>query len=176
MTAGVLHVLVPRGVDDPLRPSGGNTYDRRVCAALRDLGWLVEVGEVEGGWPWTAGVGRGGLRRALDGIPDGSVVLVDGLLASRLPEVVVPAGARLRVVLLVHLPVGCRRRAGPARGAAGGRGRRVGRHDERLVPGTGWCRSTTSRRPTCTWRAPASTLPASPRARPTGPTSSASGR
>ena len=53
MTAGVLHVLVPRGVDDPLRPSGGNTYDRRVCAALRDLGRQVEVGEVEGGWPWT---------------------------------------------------------------------------------------------------------------------------
>ena len=39
-------MLVPRGVDDPLRPSGGNTYDRRVCAALRDLGWQVEVGEV----------------------------------------------------------------------------------------------------------------------------------
>ena len=106
MTAGVLHVLVPQGVDDPLRPSGGNTYDRRVCAALRDLGWQVEVGEVEGGWPWTSGAGRGGLQRALDGIPDGSVVLVDGLLASRLPDVVVPAGARLRVVLLLHLPVG----------------------------------------------------------------------
>ncbi len=106
MTSGVLHVLVPRGVGDPLRPSGGNTYDVRVCAALRDLGWQVEVGEVEGGWPWTSGVGRGGLRRALAGIPDGSVVLVDGLLASRLPEVVVPAGGRLRVVLLVHLPVG----------------------------------------------------------------------
>ena len=106
MTAGVLHVLVPRGVDDPLRPSGGNTYDRRVCAALRDLGREVEVGEVDGGWPWAADVGRSGLQRALDGIPDGSVVLVDGLLASRLPEVLVPAGARLRVVLLVHLPVG----------------------------------------------------------------------
>lgn len=103
---GVLHVLVPRGVDDPRRPSGGNTYDRRVCAALRDLGWQVEVREVEGGWPWSSAVGRRGLLRALDGTPDGSVVLVDGLLASRLPEVVVPAGARLRVVLLVHLPVG----------------------------------------------------------------------
>ena len=58
MTAGVLHVLVPQGVDDPLRPSGGNTYDRRVCAALRDLGWRSTSVEVDGGWPWTAGAGR----------------------------------------------------------------------------------------------------------------------
>ena len=106
MTAGELHVVVPRGVDDPRRPSGGNTYDRRVCAALRDLGWQVEVHQVEGGWPWTPRLGRRGLRRALGRIPEASVVLVDGLLASRLPEVMVAAGARLRVVLLVHLPAG----------------------------------------------------------------------
>lgn len=106
MTAGELHVVVPRGVDDRRRPSGGNTYDRRVCAGLRDLGWRVVVHEVEGGWPWTPRLGRRGLRRVLGRIPEGSVVLVDGLLASRLPEVMVAAGARLRVVLLVHLPVG----------------------------------------------------------------------
>jgi glycosyltransferase involved in cell wall biosynthesis len=106
VTAARVHVLVPGGIDDPRRPSGGNTYDRRVCLALADLGWQVEVHEVEGGWPWTAALGGDGLRRALAGIPEGSVVLVDGLLASRLPEVLVPAGARLRVVLLVHLPAG----------------------------------------------------------------------
>ena len=71
VTAGVLHVVVPAGIDDPLRPSGGNTYDRRVCAALRELGWEVEVVEVEGGWPWSADVGRGRLERALRGLPDG---------------------------------------------------------------------------------------------------------
>ena len=27
-----VHVIVPEGIDDPARPSGGNTYDRRVCA------------------------------------------------------------------------------------------------------------------------------------------------
>ena len=106
MTAGRLHVVVPGGIDDPLRPSGGNTYDRRICAALRDLGWQVEVHEVEGGWPWSPERGRSGLQQALDLLPDGSVVLVDGLLASSLPEVMVPAGHRLDVVLLVHLPVG----------------------------------------------------------------------
>jgi len=106
VTAGRLHVVVPGGIDDPLRPSGGNTYDRRICAALLDLGWQVEVHEVEGGWPWSPERGRSGLQQALDLLPDGSVVLVDGLLASSLPEVMVPAGHRLDVVLLVHLPVG----------------------------------------------------------------------
>ena len=29
-----VHVVVPEGIDDPARPSGGNTYDRRVCRGL----------------------------------------------------------------------------------------------------------------------------------------------
>ena len=29
-----VHVVVPDGIDDPRRPSGGNVYDRRVCAGL----------------------------------------------------------------------------------------------------------------------------------------------
>jgi glycosyltransferase involved in cell wall biosynthesis len=106
VTAGALHVVVPRGIEDPARPSGGNTYDRRLCAALRDLGWQVDVVEVEGGWPWSADLGSPGLERALRRLPDGARVLVDGLLASRLPHVMVPESRRLRVVPLVHLPVG----------------------------------------------------------------------
>ena len=106
MTTGALHALVPRGFDDPARPSGGNTYDRRLCVALRDRGWQVEVIEVEGGWPWSPNRGSSDLEAALRRLPDGDRVLVDGLLASRLPGVMVPEGRRLRVVLLVHLPVG----------------------------------------------------------------------
>jgi glycosyltransferase involved in cell wall biosynthesis len=102
----MLHLVVPRGVDDPQRVSGGNTYDRRLHVALSDAGWEVHLVEVEGGWPWSAALGADALDRALRGPPDGSLVLVDGLLASRLPSVMVPASARLRVVLLVHLPVG----------------------------------------------------------------------
>ena len=36
-----VHVIVPEGIDDPARPSGGNTYDRRVCRGLAALGWTV---------------------------------------------------------------------------------------------------------------------------------------
>ncbi len=106
MTGGVLHVVVPGGIDDPARPSGGNTYDRRLCAALPGRGRAVHLVEVEAGWPWSAEVGGPALARELAALPDGATVLVDGLLASRLPEVMLPASGRLRVVLLVHLPVG----------------------------------------------------------------------
>lgn len=106
MTGGVLHVVVPAGIDDPARPSGGNTYDRRLCAALPGRGQGVHLVEVEGGWPWSADVGASALERELAALPDGATVLVDGLLASRLPSVMLPASRRLRVVLLLHLPVG----------------------------------------------------------------------
>ena len=106
MTAGVLHLLAPGGVCDPLRTSGGNTYDRRLCGALAESGWRVDLVEVEGGWPWAPEVGSRALERALRALPDGAHVVVDGLLASRLPAVMVPASGRLRVVLLMHLPAG----------------------------------------------------------------------
>ena len=49
MTA--VHVVVPEGIDDPARPSGGNAYDRRVCRELASIGWSVDEHAVPGGWP-----------------------------------------------------------------------------------------------------------------------------
>ena len=39
--APVVHVVLPDGVDDPSRPSGGNVYDRRLCDGLAARGWTV---------------------------------------------------------------------------------------------------------------------------------------
>jgi glycosyltransferase involved in cell wall biosynthesis len=104
--AGTVHVVVPAGIDDPLRPSGGNTYDRRLCQALDSAGWSVCVDKVDGAWPCAGQIGRDALAGTLQALPDGSVVLIDGLVASTLPEVLVPACRRLRVVVLIHMPVG----------------------------------------------------------------------
>lgn len=104
--AGIVHVVVPSGIDDPLRPSGGNTYDRRLCASLAELGWSVRVRPVEGAWPMAGESGGRALARALGRFPDGSLVLVDGLVASAFPEWLVPAGRRLRLVVLLHMAVG----------------------------------------------------------------------
>src|SRR5829696_5502726 len=93
-----VHVIVPEGVDDPARPSGGNTYDRRVCDGLAALGWAVREHAVPGGWPEPGDAGHAALARALRPIPDGAVVLVDGLIASTAPEALVPEAGRLRQV------------------------------------------------------------------------------
>lgn len=94
-----VHVIVPEDIDDPARPSGGNTYDRRVCEALVALGWTVHEHTVSGAAALAGAVGR---------IPDGAVVLLDGLIASSAPETLVPQARRLRQVVLVHMPLGHR--------------------------------------------------------------------
>lgn len=104
--ARTVQVVVPAGIGDPLRPSGGNTYDRRLCEELERAGWSVRVREVAGDWPGAGRRSPEALCAALAGAADGSVVLIDGLVASACPEAVVPATRRLRIVVLVHLPVG----------------------------------------------------------------------
>jgi glycosyltransferase involved in cell wall biosynthesis len=101
-----VHVVVPDSLDDPTRPSGGNTYDRRVCAGLQDLGWVVHVHPLRGGWPHPHPSSVAELARTLAALPDDALVLVDGLLASGHADVLLPAARRLRVVALVHLPLG----------------------------------------------------------------------
>jgi glycosyltransferase involved in cell wall biosynthesis len=101
-----VHVVVPHGVDDPTRPSGGNTYDRRVCAALVGLGWTVREHRVAGDWPGADPGSRTSLSDKLADVPTDAVVVVDGLVASAAPESLVPEADRLRLVVLVHLPLG----------------------------------------------------------------------
>ncbi len=88
-----VHVIVPEGIDDLTRPSGGNTYDRRVCDELGAFGWSVRKRVALD------------LPRQLARIPDGAVVLLDGLVASPAPHVLVPEAERLRQVVLVHMPL-----------------------------------------------------------------------
>jgi glycosyltransferase involved in cell wall biosynthesis len=87
-----VHLVVPAGVDDPARPSGGNVYDRRLSAELTGLGWTVHEHHVAGG-------------RLLPEIPDQALTVVDGLVGSTTKAMVAEA-ARLRLVMLVHMPLG----------------------------------------------------------------------
>jgi glycosyltransferase involved in cell wall biosynthesis len=101
VTPGVT-VVVPADVD---APTGGNVYDRRVSAALSELGWHVSVREVAGAWPTPGESGRRALDEVLADLPDGTTVLGDGLVLNGLPDVVLPHAERLRLVALVHLPL-----------------------------------------------------------------------
>jgi glycosyltransferase involved in cell wall biosynthesis len=133
-TGRAVHVVVPEGIDDPLRPSGGNTYDRRLCEALASEGWSVSVAEVAG--PWPSQRGAEALDVTLGALPHGSLVLVDGLVASRLPQVVVPACRRLRLVVLLHMPVGVEADPGDSRSAEC----EVLRAAWSVVTPSAWCR------------------------------------
>jgi glycosyltransferase involved in cell wall biosynthesis len=101
-----VHVLVPDGIDDAARPSGGNTYDRQVCRALAEMGWRVYVHAVPGSWPRPDAAAYAALAGVVQRIPDGALALLDGLVASTAAEVLVPQANRLRLVALVHMPLG----------------------------------------------------------------------
>jgi glycosyltransferase involved in cell wall biosynthesis len=101
-----VHVVLPNDIDDPATPSGGNTYDRRVCQGLAASGWSVCEHAVRGAWPRPGVAERADLARVLAGLPDDAVVLLDGLVASAVPDVLVPQARRLRLVVLVHMPLG----------------------------------------------------------------------
>lgn len=89
-----VHLVVPDGIDDPRRVSGGNVYDRRVRDGLRRRGWSVPV---------AAPADAADAASALRALPDGALVLVDGLVAGWAPAAVEAATGRLRVVLLTHM-------------------------------------------------------------------------
>ncbi|WP_457252348.1 glycosyltransferase family 4 protein [Pedococcus sp. P5_B7] len=139
-----VHVVVPDSVDDPARPSGGNTYDRRVCAGLQDLGWAVRLHPLPGRWPHPDASSLAGLTRTLASLPLGAVVLLDGLVASGNPAVLLPAARRLRLVVLVHLPLG-HPLAVEAAGRSPGEAKSAAAEGERLVLQAAAAVLTTSR-------------------------------
>ncbi|WP_055495428.1 glycosyltransferase family 4 protein [Streptomyces sp. TP-A0356] len=106
MSLSTLHFVMPGGVDDPAAPSGGNAYDRRICLDLPGFGWQVHQHTVEGSWPRPGAQARAELARTLRELPDGTVVLLDGLVACGVPEIVAPEAERLFLAVLVHLPLG----------------------------------------------------------------------
>ncbi|MGY1639967.1 glycosyltransferase family 4 protein [Geodermatophilus sp. SYSU D00703] len=115
--ARTVYVVVPGDVDDGAVPSGGNVYDRRVCRGLPATGWTVHERAVPGTWPRPDDAARAALARTLTALPDGAPVLLDGLVACGVPDVVVPQAGRLQLVVLVHLPLGDERGQSPGAAA-----------------------------------------------------------
>jgi glycosyltransferase involved in cell wall biosynthesis len=97
-----LHVVLPGDIDDPGNPSGGNRYDRRVIDQLRRGREVREI-TLPGDWPRP---GNPALAERLAELPDGAEVLLDGLSAGGVPELLEPEAKRLRLVVLVHLSLG----------------------------------------------------------------------
>jgi glycosyltransferase involved in cell wall biosynthesis len=109
-----VHAVLPDGVYDPARPSGGNVYDRHVCSGLASRGWSVHEHAVGGFWGRPDEASFAALAEVVQRIPDDAVVLIDGLIASTAHAVLVPQARRLRLVVLVHMPLGHRPPKGEA--------------------------------------------------------------
>ncbi len=99
-----VHLILPAGYDDPGRPSGGNTYDQELHTGLVARGWTVVVQVIPQGWPRAGAAAATAVEHALATIPDGRVVVVDGLLGTAAAAALVRQSVRLQLVLLVHMP------------------------------------------------------------------------
>lgn len=116
----VVRFVVPDGLDDPRRVSGGNVYDRHVRDGLRGRGWTVETVEAADG---------GAAASALRDAGGDTLVLVDGLVGAWAPAALELASRRATVVVLAHMiaaafpdatvPTASPRAAGASRGASG---------------------------------------------------------
>jgi glycosyltransferase involved in cell wall biosynthesis len=100
-----VQVIVPEGFDDPGQPTGGNIYDRRVCAGMAEAGWDVLVTTVAAAWPVPGPGARADLARIVSAIPDGATVLIDGLIASPAAAQLLPHTGRIRMTVLLHMPL-----------------------------------------------------------------------
>jgi glycosyltransferase involved in cell wall biosynthesis len=100
-----VHVVIPEGFDNPAQPTGGNIYDRRVCAGLAEAGWEVLIATVAAAWPVPESGARADLARIVSAIPDGEIALIDGLIASPTAAQLLPHAGRIRMTVLLHMPL-----------------------------------------------------------------------
>ena len=97
-----MYVVVPGDLETR---TGGYGYDRRIIGGLRGRGWVVEVVRLDDGFPVPSPEARAHAADVFAAIPDGSLVLVDGLALGALPDEVERARDRLKIIALVHHPL-----------------------------------------------------------------------
>jgi glycosyltransferase involved in cell wall biosynthesis len=102
MPLPALYVVVPGDID--IR-TGGYGYDRRIVDGLRGRGWRVTVVSLPGSFPFPSPRERATAAETLNEIPDGALVLADGLAFGALPDETARESGRIRFVALVHHPL-----------------------------------------------------------------------
>lgn len=85
--------------------TGGYAYDRRVISGLGDSGWWVDPLSLGDGFPFPAPHAKRAAERRLSDLPDGTLIVVDGLAFGVLDEWAKREADRLRIVALVHHPL-----------------------------------------------------------------------
>lgn len=90
---------------DPGQRTGGYLYDAHLVSELRRLGREISVVGLDGRFPDGDHTAQEAMRGALQRLPDGSIVIIDGLALGAVPAPVEEQAARLEPVALVHHPL-----------------------------------------------------------------------
>lgn len=102
MSTRSLAFLIP---GDLQAATGGYGYDRRIIEGLQQLGWRVNVGALDGSFPFPTAAALEHAEAVFTRIPDSGLVMADGLALGAMPEVAARHGDRIRLVALVHHPL-----------------------------------------------------------------------
>lgn len=76
-----------------------------MIAGLRARGWSIEIRELDVSFPRPTAAALDEAARVLAAVPDGALVVIDGLALGAMPAQIERAASRLRIVALVHLPL-----------------------------------------------------------------------
>jgi len=94
--------LLPGSLD---RLTGGTIYDHRIVAGLRETGWEVDVVSLDSGFPWPCAAALERAAASVAGLPNGALVVADGLAFGAMPAIARQHAQRIRWVALVHHPL-----------------------------------------------------------------------
>ena len=97
-----LHFVVP---GDPETRTGGYIYNNRIAGELETLGWRTDVTGLDGRFPEADGAAVRSAHMCLSSFDDGSIVVMDGLALSAVPDVAAAHAHRLNLIGLIHLPL-----------------------------------------------------------------------
>ncbi|MEZ5842635.1 MAG: glycosyltransferase family 4 protein [Hyphomicrobiaceae bacterium] len=97
-----VHFAVPGNLSTP---TGGYAYARHVLRLLPDFGITPHLVSLPAGYPFPDDADIEDTRRRLANVPDGAVLMLDGLAFGAMPETLV-ARIRQPIVALVHHPLG----------------------------------------------------------------------
>jgi glycosyltransferase involved in cell wall biosynthesis len=97
-----VHFLIPGPLD---QLTGGYLFARRVIAGLREMGRPVHVAELQGSFPEGDTTACASVAAALAGLPDGAVVVLDGLALPASRDCLAQELRRLRIAGFVHHPL-----------------------------------------------------------------------